>query len=645
MRWVSLVKNILGFFLVFAVVFWAGNKIVFGSYELPYIPGGYTQTEIVANCPGGNCGVLTPGQVYSFASSYAPGQIYSGFYEAPNHMFYPIGGPPDPIYNISGGGGGGSGPADNGTGACTGVYSSCFPWRECSTTCGPGTQPRTCFDTGCGASQEQSQACQVNDPNVWGAWSGCTGTQVSETRTNQCGTPESRSCPSAPNGTCGSFNSDPVNPATPITYTWAVGTGLQVWDSTGYWWYNNPASSPTSFSGIVPGRTVYARTMDFNGFSITGSTICPLPANPPAATIGGKLQQKSGTGCYETSAGNSINVTSLSTTTNSTCVSSSCTATDHINYTCTVSFDSNSCLSQTPPTWPNSANVTLGSAVAPGYGFIGWTTPLSCSSPQNTIGVAAGSSTTRGLTLDFGANNWYKLKNSSFVGSSTASITVPAVVHQYVPGDSDDDVSKYFIIGNGGSVFGTTVNSDPPNTSYSSTSNWKETSYSTTRLFAPSSFLSYVKSRKQYTKIDNLNKITADGIYVWDDTVNFSDITNATTIPNYNFVLISTVKAITISRTNFNPAKSVAFVANSIAFSSTVQSAEGIFIAQTVDTGSNNSQGIKVKGNLIAQTTLTNGRSWSDTSRPSIFVVFDPVKYINLMPYLSTANYDWRQIQ
>ncbi len=171
----KLSKIILGFLLIFTLVFASvqGNVLAIG-YDVSDIktPGnGWTQnpkTGVLeytapADCPPVGC-------TGSPAGSYAPGQDYAGYYEWPpdSGTYYEIGGPADPIYNPGGGGGGGTGPEDDGTGACAGVYSSCFPWRDCSTTCGPGTQPRTCFDTGCGAPQEQSQACMVNDPNVWG---------------------------------------------------------------------------------------------------------------------------------------------------------------------------------------------------------------------------------------------------------------------------------------------------------------------------------------------------------------------------------------------------------------------------------------------------------------------------------------------
>jgi hypothetical protein len=54
---------------------------------------------------------------------------------------------------------------------------------------------------------------------------------------------------------------------------------------------------------------------------------------------------------------------------------------------------------------------------------------------------------------------------------------------------------------------------------------------------------------------------------------------------------------------------------------------------------------MKIKGNLIAQTTLTNNREWSDVNKPVIYVVFEEKPYLELLPYLSTANYEWQQTQ
>ena len=102
--------------------------------------------------------------------------------------------------------------------------------------------------------------------------------------------------PSTPTGACGSFNNNPTNPATPVTWTWTNGTGIQVYDDTGKWWANiGNITSPYTVTkdnnnlgstlGIPPGRTVYARTTyDFITFSTWGlispSPTCPLPPNP-----------------------------------------------------------------------------------------------------------------------------------------------------------------------------------------------------------------------------------------------------------------------------------------------------------------------------------------------------------------------------
>ena len=189
-------RTIFVFLLIFISILFVGKAVVFGAYE-------YTAAEIIANETISGSQIYAPndgclGCAGTDADSYAPGQDYAGFYEWPpdSGNYYAIGGPADPIYNPGGNGGSGSGPEDNGTGACTGVYASCFPWGECSPTCGPGTQTRQCFDTGCGVMLTESQSCMVNDPDVWGPPTTCTvncggGTQD---RTNQCGTTETIAC-------------------------------------------------------------------------------------------------------------------------------------------------------------------------------------------------------------------------------------------------------------------------------------------------------------------------------------------------------------------------------------------------------------------------------------------------------------------
>jgi len=192
----KVIRVIIAFLFIFTFVLVGGERVVFGGYS----GGGISESTITtpangwypgpggkyyyssAACPAGGC-------QYSPAGSYT-NQSYAGYYYSPNTgLFYPIGAPP------SIGGGGGSGPS--GVDTCTGVYDNCSAWTTCSPSCGPGTQARACYDTGCGSMQEQSQACMTNDPNVWlppttlcsmkcgtGTWD----------LVNQCGTTQAFAC-------------------------------------------------------------------------------------------------------------------------------------------------------------------------------------------------------------------------------------------------------------------------------------------------------------------------------------------------------------------------------------------------------------------------------------------------------------------
>jgi hypothetical protein len=164
----------------------------------------------------------------------------------------------------------------------------------------------------------------------------------------------------------------------------------------------------------------------------------------------------------------------------------------------------------------------------------------------------------------------------------------------------------------------------------------------------PTIYLAYIKARKQHTVITNpnLNEITGSGIYVYDGSLTIDS--NSTPFNRaYNIVLVTTGTMMINPALDgtFTPAGSVAIIANQIIFGSTVSQATGIFIANNITTSTNSAQGLKIVGNLIAQQSLTNDRSWADLNMPSLFIKFDPTQYINLFSYLSTANYQEDLIQ
>jgi len=139
-----------------------------------------------------------------------------------------------------------------------------------------------------------------------------------------------------------------------------------------------------------------------------------------------------------------------------------------------------------------------------------------------------------------------------------------------------------------------------------------------------------------------LADLSEDKINLWQGDLT---INNQANFNNKKVVLIVTGTA-TLDMPNFQPANAaLAILAQIISFTTSVNYAEGIFIAQTVNTGSTINQGLKIKGNLVTQSTLNNTRSWSDNNKPSLFIIFDVNQYLNLFPYLSTVSYQWNQIQ
>ena len=252
---------------------------------------------------------------------------------------------------------------------------------------------------------------------------------------------------------------------------------------------------------------------------------------------------------------------------------------------------------------------------------------------------------------------WIKLKNTSFISNKNLVNRIPPGPIAYP--DGEDDAYSFFITD--GTVGGTaaglvaalSVNLSPgkPN-SRDVWASYPSLSFQMT----PSGFLSYVKARKEYKTMPNndLSNINTDGIYFYEGDLILNN-TNLNLSVASKFVLI--VKGnVTIDQDYFNigaacintsNSKSIAILSTTgtISFSNITKCAAGIFIANTVLTGSTNNKGLKIKGNLVAQTSFANGREWINDNIPSLFIVFDQQKYLDLLPYLSTASYEWNQTQ
>ncbi len=95
----------------------------------------------------------------------------------------------------------------------------------------------------------------------------------------------------------------------------------------------------------------------------------------------------------------------------------------------------------------------------------------------------------------------------------------------------------------------------------------------------PSSFLSYVKARKDFKVITDLGEITGSGIYVYNGDISISS--NVTPFnQTYKVVLIAT-GTVTVSPApdnTFSPVGTVSIVTPTINFDSNLTEAQGIFI-------------------------------------------------------------------
>ncbi len=258
---------------------------------------------------------------------------------------------------------------------------------------------------------------------------------------------------------------------------------------------------------------------------------------------------------------------------------------------------------------------------------------------------------------------WIKLVNTSFTSLGSLNNPLPTAPEKY-DNSASDPGRRYFIDDNGlsdpGEVIAETINVGTHITNAGSTvsndvssKNWKVQGMSFSPSTKVSSFIAYLKARKNYQKIEEsqlplISQITSDNaIYhiLGDRTISDNGIS-----ARDNVVLVFDGD-LTITTPRFNVlnaggGRSIAIlVQGNLTIDPSVTELNGLYIVEgTITTGTVN-QGVKITGNLITQTSLSNGRTRSDNNQPSVLVVFDPNYYLDLLPYLSINTYDWRQLR
>lgn len=244
---------------------------------------------------------------------------------------------------------------------------------------------------------------------------------------------------------------------------------------------------------------------------------------------------------------------------------------------------------------------------------------------------------------------WYKLKDASLNKIGDHNISVVQNVKKFTDSDLDDSGFRYVIIDNNPGVLISTGNYNPGpgyNPIPASNKNWYRSNYGNINTSLFDNFYQYLISKKLITKITALSDITKSGAYYLQS----NNLVLDSQPPNFNFVLIvrnrdnNDYGDVNISINNFNNAgASIFIIAKNITIASGIQNINGIFAA-TNNFVYNNTDGLKIKGNLISKNAVIL-QNRPDNSRPSLFIVFSPKMYLDLLPYLSIAKYEWKQLQ
>lgn len=370
------------------------------------------------------------------------------------------------------------------------------------------------------------------------------------------------------------------------------------------------------------------------------SSVGAFTFNKTAQTfhVGGQLVEKVGEDCQDISL--MSNFTLEPVISPSEGVTADCKMPTMSSYSCdfTINNQSGQC------TNPN-ITVTMKGTYA-GYSDIGWRS-------GGTAGACNGTPTSRTYTpgvienatplffqYDNGGGGWFKMAQTSFNSRMSGRLNyLPASITAY---DQDDSaVNRYLIEGSSGNI----MQSEPVAIGASdmpySANNWYTTNYSANTDISYSKYIDYIKARKSYTKITDLTEIEGDGIYSISTPVTLT----AAQFDGKKVVLVVEGAAATFSGATFIPANgSLALVAKDIIIDPTVTEIDAILVGQTVSTGEA-PVGLKIKGNLISESAVDVKRTQTNARKPSLFVVFNPKTYLDVLPYLSTSTYDWRQIQ
>lgn len=461
----------------------------------------------------------------------------------------------------------------------------------------------------------------------------------------------------------------------------------------------SPSNSSTAGWSAVSGATYYA--LRINKTSVGWNGQCSTPGNPNGGNfcenVGGTSYSFTGESGQSygwwVHACNANNQCSAAVSSSFTCaappVNGSCGAT---NNACTAGTLSNTPDSPTQYLWncvgSNGGSTASCSQNKPVNGACGaavdtctaGTYSDRADSPTQYLWSCLGlyGGTNASCSQDIPLPAYYKLKDTSFYKLSLISSEFPpsysCPASRY--DNSDTCTGGYFNQGEAGVVVsrGNTISAGASggsavSGSVGNTRNWTATNYQGGSSFNPTSYYNYVKARKNAVPASDLASIPASGTGGTYTLPSGNVTVSPSTTIAASYVTIIVNGDLTLSTNNLsrdgivfivdgnvtingvgasgrfnNSNRPFALISTGeIAFANTLTEANGLYVGTSINFGTG-AVPLKIVGNVTSTNPSPFNRD-SVSSTPSMFIVFDPRHYLNIIDKVSTVKTSWTQLQ
>ncbi|MFW5703516.1 MAG: hypothetical protein ACOCXQ_01655 [Patescibacteria group bacterium] len=178
--------------------------------------------------------------------------------------------------------------------------------------------------------------------------------------------------------------------------------------------------------------------------------------------------------------------------------------------------------------------------------------------------------------------------------------------------------------------------------------------------FTPEQFLAYARNRKDNViltgEVTKLGAIENKKVNIYDPEaagdVNDTISAGATALNKSPYVLVVDGNLTITENINLDGSRNIAIiVTGELTFEEDVTVANALFVTNNLalpGTLGSGTYGLRIVGNLIVMNGMEQisiQRSRTNDNKPTVFVVQSIRMYMELLPYFSTANYEWQSLQ